>query len=509
MPLTREATLGLVRELFTRLHAEDVLYCHWKSNEHLRQSMLGLTDFDLLFDRRSHPALARILAELEFKRFSAVPSRAYPGIEDYLGMDRATGTLVHLHVHYRLTLGERYIKGYRLPWEETLLAERVFDEREELFTADPALEALLLVTRMVLKIRVRDRIASWMGRPYFVGGALRELRWLAERLSAERLVEQARPLVGDAAARRLGAVVFASAPSMRQLVAFRECIAPALAERRTYGASEARLRRWGREWRAILARRTFGQRREPAKRVSPRGGLFVALVGPDGAGKSTHACEAGKWLGGKLDVALTYGGSGTGSAGLPRRALKGLGRMVRRQPTRDPAGELDERAARQEERGTEMVFRWSVRNVGRVLTAMALDRERRARLTRARRLTNMGMIVLSDRYPQSQFLGFNDGPWLAAWTDRGPLIVRWAARRERATFLLAEASPPDLVVKLLVPFDVAAARKRDTPPSQLRRKIAAVRALRFPSATRVVEIDAEAPLADVLLSVKRAIWEHL
>ena len=61
---------------------------------------------------------ARILAELEFKRFSAVPSRAYPGIEDYLGMDRATGTLVHLHVHYRLTLGERYIKGYRLPWEE-------------------------------------------------------------------------------------------------------------------------------------------------------------------------------------------------------------------------------------------------------------------------------------------------------------------------------------------------------------------------------------------------------
>jgi hypothetical protein len=117
--------------------------------------------------------------------------------------------------------------------------------------------------------------------------------------------------------------------------------------------------------------------------------------------------------------------------------------------------------------------------------------------------------VLSDRYPQSQFLGFNDGPSMAAWADRGPLLLRWAARRERATFRLANASSPDLVIKLLVPFDVALARKSDTPTWQLRRKIAAVGALSFPRATRVVEINAAAPLPEVLLAVKRAVWEEL
>ena len=506
---TRDAVLGLVRALLARLHADNVLYCHWKSNEHLRESMLGRTDLDLLFDRRSHITLAGILAELDFKRFSAVPWREYPGIEDYLGMDRDTGTLVHLHVHYRLTLGERYIKGYRLPWEERVLTERVLNEREGIFTADPAIEALLLVTRMALKIRLRDRIASWTGRRrYFVGGALRERRWLAERLTSDELIERTRLLVGDLAARQLVAIVFSSAPSIDQLLAFARCVSPQLAERRTYGGLEARLRRWGREWRGIWARWIMRQR-EPARRVSPRGGVNVALIGADGAGKSTLVREAAKWLGAKLDVTVTYGGSGAGSAGLPRRALKGLGRMLRRPPRPSPGERLDERSPGVDDGDAEPVFRWTLQSVGRVLAALALDRERRSRLARARRLTNMGAIVLSDRYPQNQFLGFNDGPSLAAWADRGPLLVRWAARRERATFQLFNASPPDLVIKLLVPFDVAAARKSDTPPLQLLRKIAAVRALRFPADTRVAEINADAPLPEVLLAVKRAIWDVL
>jgi hypothetical protein len=183
--------------------------------------------------------------------------------------------------------------------------------------------------------------------------------------------------------------------------------------------------------------------------------------------------------------------------------------MLRRPSAPHAGAELGDRPPKVHDGDIEPTFRWTLQNVGRVLTVLALDRERRSRLERARRLTNMGAIVLSDRYPQNQFLGVSDGPSLAAWADRGPRFVRWAARRERATFQLANASPPDLVIKLLVPFDVAAARKSDTPPSQLLRKIAAVRALKFSAATRVVEINADAPLPEVLLAVKRAIWDEL
>lgn len=503
----RQATLGVLRALFTRLHAEDVIYCHWKSNEHLRASMLGRTDLDLLFDRDCAGALSRILAELGFKRFSAVGARAYPGIEDYLGLDGDTGTLVHLHVHYRLTLGERYIKGYRLPWEETVLATRVFDRQEEIYVADPACEAVLLVTRMALKIRWRDYIASWTGRPYFVGGALRELRWLSRQLDSDLLAERARALVGDAAAQRLADVVFASVPSIRQLTDYRTSIDPSLVWRRTYGFAEGRARRWAREWRNIVAHRTGRRARGPSKRVSPRGGLFVAFVGADGAGKSTMTGEISRWLSEKLDVATIYGGSGAGSARWPRRVLQRLSRLARRflkRPTVSAPAKASHNAA-----DGHRDSRWRLRDLGRVLWALALDGERRSRLTVATRLTNLGMIVLADRYPQSQFGGFNDGPRLAAWLDGAPRLVRWAARRERATFRIAEASAPDVVIKLLVPYEVAAMRKPDTPPAQLRKKIEAVRALRYPSSTRIIEVDAAAPLPDVLCEVKRTVWDCL
>ena len=149
--------LAVVRGLLARLHEADLAYCHWKSNEHLEAAIEGLTDLDILVDRRRDGELRRILADSGFKRFVAPPLRAYPGIEDYLALDRDTGRLVHLHLHHRLTLGERHLKGYRLPWEARLLATRRLDPATGVYVADPAIELVLLLVRAALKQRARDR----------------------------------------------------------------------------------------------------------------------------------------------------------------------------------------------------------------------------------------------------------------------------------------------------------------------------------------------------------------
>ena len=52
--------------------------------------------------------------------------------------------------------------------------------------------------------------------------------------------------------------------------------------------------------------------------------------------------------------------------------------------------------------------RWLARAAFFALWALSIARERRARLRRARRARDLGMIVLSDRFPQSQQAGFND-----------------------------------------------------------------------------------------------------
>ena len=114
--------------------------CHWKSNEHLAPALDGLTDLDVLVDRRQHIELQALLAYSGFKRFTATPLRGYPAVEDYLGFDEATGRLAHLHLHYQLTLGQRHLKGYRLPWEARVLATRRLDPAHGVFVSDPALD---------------------------------------------------------------------------------------------------------------------------------------------------------------------------------------------------------------------------------------------------------------------------------------------------------------------------------------------------------------------------------
>jgi hypothetical protein len=119
------------------------------------------------------------------------------------------------------------------------------------------------------------------------------------------------------------------------------------------------------------------------------------------------------------------------------------------------------------------------------------------------------MIVVSDRLPQSQFPGWNDGPRLGDWVDHPSWWLRLAARRERDAFRLAELCPPDLVIKVVVSAEVAARRKPETPPKQIQTGVELVRRLSYPAATRIAEIDGSQPLRQVILQVKQAVWDAI
>jgi thymidylate kinase len=119
------------------------------------------------------------------------------------------------------------------------------------------------------------------------------------------------------------------------------------------------------------------------------------------------------------------------------------------------------------------------------------------------------MVVIGDRYPQSQIMGFTDGPRLRRWAEHRSRLLRGLAARELEVYRAADAAAPDLVIKLQVSPEVAAQRRPGSAVAGLSRRVDAVRQLRFPSATRVVEIDATQPLDRVLLEAKQAVWASL
>lgn len=497
------AALPLLADFFQRLHSADVPYCHWKSNEHLDEAVRGATDLDVLVDPQMALPLARVLSDVGFKRCAAVPDAAYAGVEDYLALDQTSGRLVHLHLHYQLTVGEKFLKSYRLPWEHVVLATRRLDQATGVFVADPHIELLLLVVRAALKIRRRDRVRP---RPGLRGGALREFHWLQARIDPDRLHALASALVGAVAAARLRDML-ERPPTVRGLVVFRHSVRPRLDHYRTFGAMGAQRRRWAREWRGWRRRalRRHGWL-TPSRRVLPRGGRLIALVGSDGSGKSTLLRAITQWLAWKLDVEAMYFGRGDGPVSPLRLPLQ-LFRAFRRRgqprtvahPAAVPRGAPDA-ARRPRSVLKRLLRRW------RDLTVCL---EKRARLTRAHRARNLGMIVICDRYPQAQIHGFTDGPLLSEWRTSTSRWRRALAAWELATYRLADVMAPDLVIKLHVSPHVAVQRKPDAAQQPLVRRIEAIRDLAYPPQTRVVDIDADQPLDEVVRRVKAAVWECL
>jgi thymidylate kinase len=261
-----------------------------------------------------------------------------------------------------------------------------------------------------------------------------------------------------------------------------------------------------REWQwqqGRIATRLFGAPRA-SRRTLPQGGTVIALLGSDGAGKSTLAAEITRWLARKTDVIPVYFGSGDGPVSLARRVLRlpiAIYRVGWRSTPTEPA-------PRRQREGVPRP-RSPLRELFQMLWALSVAREKRQRLTRARRARNLGKIVLCDRFPQCQIQGTTDGPLLSRWLDHPNGVVSALARWEMGVYRAAQACPPDLVLKLHVTPEVASRRRSETDLEYLADRAEVIRALRYPSETAVVEVDADQSMERVLLEVKRAIWQAL
>ncbi len=309
------SVLRIVRELTSALHAARLSYCHWKGNARLQEAVLGLRDLDVLVDRDGALALSGILATVGFKRFASSPWEAVPALEDYLALDAETGRLVHLHLHYRLTVGERFLNGYRLPWEAVVLSTRQFDATTAMYVADPHMELLLLIARQAIRLGPIDRIAGWLGRPCVSALTGSDLRSLAARTDPHRLARLSEGLLGKEATRLLLDIV-SGEPSYRRLRALKRRALPPLSAYRTYTPAGAVVRQGMRFLVGLalaLNRRILRSLVIPGRTLSS-GGLVIVFEGEDENERATLVDRIAAWLTWKLDVLVLHGRPRNGRA---------------------------------------------------------------------------------------------------------------------------------------------------------------------------------------------------
>jgi hypothetical protein len=480
-------------EVLHEFHLQQVSYCYWKSSRRLDAILAGAGDIDLLVARNHQHRVQAILLDRDFKAFPSVGDRDHPAVLSFLGYDERGGQLIHIHLHFRLIVGEKLFRNYRIPWEEAVLSRALGHPILPIRILDPTSEAVLLVVRACLELRRLDPMTYWLWQPTMRKFAL-DRAALGQVVNRTQLRDLAAGLLSAELAELVADALYSEQP-LEGLVRLRRRMRKHCAAYRSYNALEVRMRNAGRAllWIAGSLNKHVLHAPRPWNRRAPGGGCLVAILGVDGSGKSTSVATTRAWLGSKVDVVPIYFGTGDGRPSLwlwPFKVSMPLIRRVLGSKSRLTAyGKIAAPAAR------------PFYSLLLTVWAVAVAADKRKKLIAARRGANRGLIVLADRYPQNQILGFNDGPLLARLT----VVPHWLRRFEGAAYALGGRLPPDLVIKLVVRPETAARREPEMDPAIIPKRIKALQRLEFPGA-RVVCVDAERPQAEVIRAIKHEIW---
>jgi thymidylate kinase len=498
-------TIPALGDLLDELAREQVRYCLWKGNVRLTEALGGRTDLDVLVDREQAPVFREILHRHRLKPLVAPRGSAYPGIENFLGMDSASGRLFHLHVHYQLVLGERFVRKFRLPLERAVLDS--IRPLQGVPVPHPALELSVLSVRTLLKYRGRDAVKDMVGirSPGISKEIQNEVAWLLDQTSVKEVrdvLEASGGIVPIEPVCRFLELLPRAPRSGFTWLRLRRELREALG-RLPWGI---RLRATIAYWEAAWRRRGPLGHRFPKPRMTPTaGGLTIALVGADGSGKSTVAGALERWLSWKLDVRVYYMGSKAPSQA--SRALAVVFRALRRAHRAATRwGGLGSRAARPI---------GSLRDTALALRYLTIGRDRVLRHRAGQRDSRAGKVVIFDRFPLESLSSDErhralDGPKISRALGAPMGRVRRALARAEERMYRA-FGVPDYLVVLGVRPEISAARKPDHEFEVLDVKSRAaleLAALAEGSSepVGVIRVDANLPLEDVLLEIKRRLW---
>jgi hypothetical protein len=301
--------LVTIKTLFDELNDQNIEYCIWKGNSHLDESLRGLTDLDLLVASNQKRHFKEGVYKHGCKRMISPSDTQDTPIEDYLGYDKRSGKLFHLHIYYQLILGGRFVRNYQLPLEMKFLSSA--KKRKGLKIASPEMEIIVLAIRMLLKYRFRDVIKDILliRSPGLSPKFLRQVGYLLQQTTFDRISKSLKSEISIVSPEIVLAFLKTASESPRsgwKCYRLRKDLRRDLLNYQLYSRWKASIKCFY----ALSLRRLPFFKSLFAKKRSVSRGILVALIGADGAGKSTVAEKLRQWLSWKLDAQVCYMGTG-------------------------------------------------------------------------------------------------------------------------------------------------------------------------------------------------------
>ncbi|HBN27373.1 MAG TPA: hypothetical protein DD405_07880, partial [Desulfobacteraceae bacterium] len=378
--------IKICQAFFKNLNQKKISYCHWKSNSHLMEGLAGYSDLDLLISTKHKAKIKDTLDKFEFKQVFSPPPRNYPDLEDYIGFDQYSGKLVHFHIHYKLILGEQLLKNYHLPIETLMLNSTKLDNEIKIPARE--LELLMLIIRSCMKVRVWDiLLLLFRIKPsLFPPGIIEEYNFLISNYSPAKFeaffIKTSLPLPYSKIAVFISKIT-AGNLSSADILKMRYYIFNKLRPFRRHNyINTLRNKLKNNIYLTPGLRKIFPLH----KKHLGNKGILIAIVGADGSGKTTLVKDLAKWLSWKMQVRTLY-------FGIPKTLpLKIINKLISflRFPARISLKKVFAPVVNLEHYVS--VRRW-----------IWVAGKRLQIYQKALAWTEKGMIVISDRYPLSNF----------------------------------------------------------------------------------------------------------